>query len=226
MTDSTSPGTDKPARAPKAAAQKAAAQKPAAPKSAAQEPAAQKPAAQKPAAQKPAARKPATSKPAASKPTTSGAAKASTPPPVPPAPAAPPTPPAPPAASAAYASPPQQPYVPVPLRPDEERNIAMLSHLVTLLVNLVGGGWIAALIFYVVYRERGAFVRAHAATELNFQITMILAAIAGSILLFIVVGIFVLVALPVLAIVFGIIATMKANAGEWYTYPIAIRFVS
>ena len=146
-------------------------------------------------------------------------------PPTPPAPPAPPAPLAPPLPPAAgYA--PAQPYpVVVPLRPDEERNIGMLSHLISLLANLLSGGWISALIFYLLYRDRGTFVRAHTATELNFQLTLILAILAGFVLSFVIVGIFVLIAAPVLAIVFGIISTMKANRGEWYTYPIAIRFV-
>ncbi|MCU1417917.1 MAG: hypothetical protein JWP32_2091 [Schumannella sp.] len=172
------------------------------------------------------------------KPAAKPAAKASTPPPVPPTPPAPPmppvppAPPAPPAPAAAPAAPPPGYAVPapgyavvVPLRPDEERNLSMLAHLISLLVNLVGGGWIVALVFYLVYKDRGAFVRAHTATELNFQLTLILGIIAGYILSLVLIGILVFLALPVLAIVFGIIATMKANRGEWYVYPIAIRFV-
>ena len=31
---------------------------------------------------------------------------------------------------------------------------------------------------------------------------------------------------PLPAIVFSIIAAIKANKGEWYTYPATIRFVS
>ncbi|MEO8263516.1 MAG: DUF4870 domain-containing protein [Pseudolysinimonas sp.] len=34
-----------------------------------------------------------------------------------------------------------------------------------------------------------------------------------------------MLAVPVLMIVFGIISTMKASRGEWYTYPVAIRFL-
>ena len=49
--------------------------------------------------------------------------------------------------------------------------------------------------------------------------------LAVNILTIVLIGTLLVIAIPVLLIVFGIIATMKANAGEYYTYPIAIRFV-
>jgi len=42
----------------------------------------------------------------------------------------------------------------------------------------------------------------------------------------VVVGIFVLIAAWVLSIVLGIIAAVKANKGEYYEYPVAIKFLS
>ncbi len=174
---------------------------------------------------KPKAKPKATAKPKAEQ--KPDAAKAAAVPP--PAPVAPPPPPAaaalvPPPAGYAPA-PPQQAYTPVPMRPEEERSAAMLSHLLSLLAILLSASWIVALVYYLIYKDRGAFVRSHTATELNFQLTVILAVIAGVILTFVVVGALVLIAIPILMIVFGIIATLRASAGEWYTYPIAIRFV-
>jgi len=101
----------------------------------------------------------------------------------------------------------------------------MLSHLLSLLAILLSASWIVALIYYLIYKDRGAYVRSHTATELNFQLTIILAVICGFILTFVLVGYLVIFAVPVVMIVFGIIATVKATAGQWYTYPIAIRFV-
>jgi uncharacterized protein len=127
-----------------------------------------------------------------------------------------------PAAAAPYAP---GPYAPVPMSPDQERSTAMLAHLISLFALLLTSGWIPALIFYVVYKDRGAFVRAHTATELNFQLTLVLGWIAAFILSFVLVGFLLIFAIPILAIVFGIISTMRANSGQWYTYPVAIRFV-
>ncbi|MFF2369056.1 DUF4870 domain-containing protein [Agromyces sp. NPDC058110] len=118
--------------------------------------------------------------------------------------------------------PPQSPYEQSPpLSPNDEKLWATLVH--------IGGiffGFIPALIGYLVLKDKGPFVRAHTATALNFQITMTIAAIVSSILWLVVIGIFLSIAVAVIVIVFSIIAAIKANQGEAYTYPLSIKFVS
>jgi uncharacterized protein len=118
--------------------------------------------------------------------------------------------------------PPQNPYEQSPaLSPSDEKLWATLVH--------IGGiffSFIPALIGYLILKDKGPFVRAHTATALNFQITMAIAYVIGYILIFIVVGIFVLIAVWVLIIIFSIMAAVKANQGQPYTYPLAIKFVS
>lgn len=95
------------------------------------------------------------------------------------------------------------------------------------LVN-IGGiffSFFPALIGYLVLKDRGPFVRAHTATALNFQLTLLIAYIAGGILTVVLIGIPILIAAGILAIVFPIIAAVKAGNGQWYTYPLTIRFV-
>jgi len=107
------------------------------------------------------------------------------------------------------------------MSPADEKLWATLVH--------VGGlffGPLPALIGYLVLKDRGPFVRAHTATALNFQLTLLIAYIVGSILSIVVIGIFVLIAAYVLNIVFSIIAAVKANRGEWYQYPLTIKFLS
>lgn len=122
--------------------------------------------------------------------------------------------------------PPQQPppyepgQPPAPMNPSDEKLWATLIHLGGLFF-----GFLAPLIGYLILKDRGPFVRAHAATALNFQLTLIIAYIVGIVLLFILVGIFVLIAAYVLNIVFCIVAAVKANQGEWYTYPMTIPFI-
>ena len=118
--------------------------------------------------------------------------------------------------------PPQSPYESSPaLSPNDEKLWATL-------VN-IGGiffSFIPALIGYLILKDKGPFVRAHTATALNFQITMAIAYVIGYILIFIVVGIFVLIAVWVVNIIFSIMAAVKSNQGQPYTYPLAIKFVS
>src|SRR5918993_1520475 len=86
-------------------------------------------------------------------------------------------------------------------------------------------GFLAPLIGYLVLKDRGPFVRAHSATSLNFQLTLLIAYIVGSILTVVLVGFLILAAVWVLNVVFCIVAAVKANRGEWYTYPLTITFV-
>jgi uncharacterized Tic20 family protein len=107
-----------------------------------------------------------------------------------------------------------------PLSPSDEKLWATLIH--------VGGilfGFLPALIGYVVLKDRGPFIRAHTTTALNFQITLLIAFVAGTVLSIIIIGIFVLLAAWVLGIVFSIMAAMAANNGQYYTYPLTIKFV-
>ena len=107
-----------------------------------------------------------------------------------------------------------------PMGPADEK---MWSTLIQL-----GGlffGFLAPLIGYLVLKDRGPFVRAWSATALNFQLTLLIAYVVGWILTFVLIGIFILIAAYCLGIVFAIIAAVKANQGEWWQYPLTIRFV-
>ena len=118
--------------------------------------------------------------------------------------------------------PPPNPYQATPqLSPSDEKLWATLIH--------IGGiffGFIPALIGYLVLKDRGPFIRAHTATALNFQISMFIYAVVSAILIVVIVGIFLLAAVGILVIVFSIIAAVKANQGQPYTYPLSIKFVS
>jgi uncharacterized Tic20 family protein len=118
--------------------------------------------------------------------------------------------------------PPPSPYQgSAQLSPADEKLWATLIH--------VGGilfGILPSLIGYLVLKDKGPFIRAHTATALNFQITLLIAYIVGSILTLVLVGFIILAAAWVLSIVFGIIAAMRANAGQPYVYPLSIKFVN
>jgi len=66
---------------------------------------------------------------------------------------------------------PAVPYPPQPLAPGDERTWGMLSHL-SVLLNLVTGfaGPIAALIIYLIYKDRSRFVAYHALQSMVFQL--------------------------------------------------------
>jgi uncharacterized protein len=113
-----------------------------------------------------------------------------------------------------YAAPPQ------PMSPQDEKVWATLTH--------VGGivlGFIAPLVAYLVLRERGPFIREHAAAALNFQLTLLIAYVVGWVLSIVFIGVLLLLAAWVVSIVFAIVASLAANRGEYYRYPATITFV-
>lgn len=118
--------------------------------------------------------------------------------------------------------PPANPFpAPSQLSPADEKLWATLIHLGGILFS-----FLPALIGYIVLKDRGPFIRAHSATALNFQITLAIAYFVGTITSFIGVGVLILLAAWILGIVFSIIAAIAANKGEWYTYPLTIKFLS
>ena len=122
-------------------------------------------------------------------------------------------------------TPPQNPYgqgvPPTPMSPADEKMWATLIH--------VGGilfAFVPALIGYLVLRDRGPFIRAHSATALNFQITLMIVYVVGTALMAILIGYLIVPVAWVLGIIFSILAALAANRGQGYSYPLTIKFFS
>jgi|tagenome__1003787_1003787.scaffolds.fasta_scaffold20927930_3 uncharacterized Tic20 family protein len=111
---------------------------------------------------------------------------------------------------------------PQPLSQSDERLWATLIHVGGIII-----GFISPLVGYLVLKDRSAFVREHAKTALNFQLTLIIAWIVAYILTIVTLGLlfFLPLAVWVLDVVFSIIAAVAANKGEPYKYPLTIPFI-
>lgn len=123
---------------------------------------------------------------------------------------------------------PQQAYPqsgPTPLSPADERTWAIAAHLSPFLASFVGLPFLGPLVIYLVFRDRGPFVRHHAAQALNFQIIVAIGLLISIPLMFVIVGIFTAIAIGIAAIVFQIIAAVEANNGKWYRYPLTPDWV-
>ncbi|MCU1585367.1 MAG: uncharacterized protein QOI70_109 [Microbacteriaceae bacterium] len=110
---------------------------------------------------------------------------------------------------------------PQPLSADDERLWATLIHLGGIFFQ-----FLPALIGYLVLKDRGPFVREHAKTALNFQLTVLAGYVVGFFTVWFLVGFLVFIIVGVGNVVFSIIAAVAANRGEWYRYPVAIPFIS
>lgn len=133
----------------------------------------------------------------------------------------------------------------------DERQWAAAAHLSALLLALLTSwlvgvaGVVAAGVVYLLKRDDSAFVAAHAAEAINFNLSMLvyaavalaigiglfgftvltlglgaIVAVPAALLLLLVLG-----AIALLWLVCGIVATVKAWNGEQFRYPLSIRLV-
>ena len=104
----------------------------------------------------------------------------------------------------------------------EDKTLAMLTHLSGIIL-----GFIVPLIIWLINKDKAdkGFLVDQSKEALNFQITLLIGYLIGMVLAIILIGALINFALWVLCIVFSIIAGLKANAGEAYRYPVALRLV-
>ncbi len=114
-------------------------------------------------------------------------------------------------------------YGPPPLRPDEERTWSILAHVLGLFT-----GWVGPLIVLLVFKGRGAYTENQAKESLNFQLTLVLAALVVGAAALLTLGFGAVLVLPlvVVQIVFPILGSVAASRFEWYRYPVSLRMVS
>ncbi len=110
----------------------------------------------------------------------------------------------------------------------DERTWGMLCHLsgLAILLAIPFAHIIAPLIIWLIKKDEMPFVNEQGKESLNFQISVAIYLIASVILLFVGVGFVVLPALIIFDLVVVIVASVKANQGIAYRYPLCIRFIS
>jgi uncharacterized Tic20 family protein len=111
--------------------------------------------------------------------------------------------------------------------PRDARKWAMACHI-TALVGLLGNGigfLLGPLLVWMIKKEDHPFVDEQGKEAVNFQITMLLLSILAGLLIFLVIGLLLLPLVIVLDVVLTIIAAIKANEGEHYRYPFALRLI-
>jgi uncharacterized Tic20 family protein len=80
-------------------------------------------------------------------------------------------------------------------------------------------------VIWLIKKEEFPLVADQGKEAVNFQITVLLIGIVGALLTLVFIGFLVLLALAIYWIVFTVIATMRANEGEAYRYPYALRLI-
>ena len=103
----------------------------------------------------------------------------------------------------------------------------MWAHLSALLISFVacGLGFIGPLVIMNGQGKQSAYIRHHAVEALNFSLTVLIVYVVSAVLMIVIIGFFLLPVIAIGALVLQIMASMAANRGEWYRYPVNIRFV-
>ncbi|MEM7543227.1 MAG: DUF4870 domain-containing protein [Pseudomonadota bacterium] len=108
----------------------------------------------------------------------------------------------------------------------EARRMAMFCHLGGLAMFVVPfGNLIVPLVIWLLKREDDPYIDQQGREAVNFQITMLIAAIIVVLLMFVFIGFLLAPLLGIFELVMIILGAIRANDGVDFRYPITIRFI-
>jgi uncharacterized Tic20 family protein len=108
----------------------------------------------------------------------------------------------------------------------EQRQMGLFLHLSQLLGFVIPfGGIVAPIILWQIKKDEMPALDAHGKMIANWIISSVIYAVVSVILCIILIGVLGLLALGVMGIVFPIIGAIKANNGEFWEYPLTIKFL-
>ncbi len=104
--------------------------------------------------------------------------------------------------------------------------MAMLCHLSAFAGFIFPlGNILGPLLIWLLSGKEHPFIDYHGKESLNFQISVIIFAIICIPLIFVIIGIFLLIALFIYTLIAVIVASVRAANGEYFRYPITFRFI-
>jgi len=106
----------------------------------------------------------------------------------------------------------------------DNKQYTMLMHLSQLAGTVIPLAGLAAPIIMWQMKKDQPDIDQHGRVIANWIISAFIYGVISFILIFVIVGIFLLLALGICSIVFTIIGAVKANNGELWNYPLSIKF--
>ncbi len=108
----------------------------------------------------------------------------------------------------------------------DERLWGMLCHLSAFAFFVFPfGNILGPLIIWLIKKDEYPFVDDQGKESLNFQISVSIYAIAFTVMIIVLIGIPLLIGLFFFTFIVVVIAAVKSNDGEFYRYPLNIRFM-
>jgi uncharacterized protein len=119
-----------------------------------------------------------------------------------------------------------QSMYPMALQTQEERQMGMFLHL-SQLANIVlfPVGIILPIVLWQTQKDKMPALDPHGKEVVNWMISETIYMVVSIILVFFIIGIILLPVVALIGIIFPIIGAVKANNGEFWRYPMAIRFI-
>lgn len=112
------------------------------------------------------------------------------------------------------------------LQTPEQRQIGMFIHLSLLAYAFVFPvGAIAPILLWQLNKDKMPALDAHGKMAANFMISLAIYFTVSFILAFVLIGFLGFLVFGLMAIIFPIIGAVKANNGEFWEYPLTIKFL-
>ncbi|WP_298902875.1 DUF4870 domain-containing protein [uncultured Psychroserpens sp.] len=109
----------------------------------------------------------------------------------------------------------------------QDNQLIVLTHLSQLLTFITGfGGLIVPLVIWATQKENVYRMDQEGKNIVNFQLSLLVYALICVPLVFVLIGIFGLIALCILSFIFPIINAIRASHGETPRYPLSLNFIS
>lgn len=104
----------------------------------------------------------------------------------------------------------------------DDKTMGMIAHLSGIVTGFIG-----PLVIWLINKDKSdkAWLIEEAKEALNFQITVLIAMFVSGALTLILIGLLLIPIVAIAALVLAIMAGLKANSGESYRYPFAIRLI-
>ena len=109
----------------------------------------------------------------------------------------------------------------------QEKQWGMFTHLAALatFVLPVAGNIIGPLIIYLIKKDEYEFVNEQGKEVLNFQITWSIIFTISLMMILVGIGVLMLIGFGIAWLILVIVGSVAASNGEYYKYPLTIRFL-
>lgn len=108
----------------------------------------------------------------------------------------------------------------------QEKQWGMYAHLAAFSTFVIPfGSIIGPLIVYLTKKDEYEFVNDQGKEVLNFQITWSIILMISALMIFVGIGILMLIGFGIAWLILVIVGTVAASNGQYYRYPLTIRFL-